>query len=132
MARARDMQRTTATPYRGRGPGGVLTEQDARELLAEHAHSGLTFQEFTLSKGLVPQRLQWWKSKLTRPAAPPVPMASFVPVAVPGAAPTAPPPPAGPAAGFVVAFSGGRTLHVPPDFDPAALARLLRVLTETL
>jgi hypothetical protein len=109
----------------GSGPGGTLTEKDARALLAEQARSGLTLPDFARSKGLSPQRLFWWRTKFARQKAPPAPP-TFVPVAVA-------PPPAARAAGtaaFELVLPHGGTVRIPPDFAPDALARLLRVLAE--
>ncbi len=57
---------TTVPPYVGRGPGGLIIEDEARELLEELAASGLTAVAFCLGKGLHSQRLSWWKSRLAR------------------------------------------------------------------
>lgn len=123
--------------YVGRGPNGTLTKEEARRLLAEQAGSGLTLQAFALGKGLVPQRLSWWKTKLPGrdPSRPELTSATFLPVAVepartparPGAKPAAIPSPPG---AFGLGLADGRTLHIPPDFEATSLARLLRVLGE--
>src|SRR5262249_11590964 len=63
------------------------TEADARGVLAEWERSGKTLEAFARSRGLVPQRLAWWKKRL-RAARPETSAAlTFVPAAVIGAAP---------------------------------------------
>jgi len=63
------MSDTTSSPSPsavvGGGPGGTLTEAEARALLEEQPRSGLSFTEFARSKGLPMQRLGWWKARLT-------------------------------------------------------------------
>jgi hypothetical protein len=67
--------------------GTHWTEADARGVLAEWEHSGKTLEAFARSRGLVPQRLAWWKKRL-RGARPQTSTAlTFVPAAVIGAAP---------------------------------------------
>jgi len=64
------------------------TEADARRVLAEWEGSGKTLEAFARSRGLVPQRLAWWRKRL-RVARPETNTAlTFVPAAVIGAAPT--------------------------------------------
>ena len=40
------------------------TESDARRVLAEWERSGHTLEAFARSRGLVPQRLAWWRKRL--------------------------------------------------------------------
>ena len=62
------------------------TEADARGVLAEWKHSGKTLEAFARSRGLVPQRLAWWRKRL-RVAGPQTSTAlTFAPAAVIGAA----------------------------------------------
>ena len=42
------------------------TEADARGVLAEWERSGKTLEAFARSRGLVPQRLAWWKKATAR------------------------------------------------------------------
>lgn len=135
---------TTAIPrFRGSGPGGTLTEADARTLLAEHARSGRSLKSFAASRGLTGERLGWWRGRFrdadaaTRSG----PEVSFVPVtlAPPAVAPIAPRlPPSPPVApspattAYELVLGGAHTLRIPADFHDASLARLLRVLTEAL
>jgi len=65
------------------------TEADARRVLAEWEGSGKTLEAFARSRGLVPQRLAWWRKRL-RAARPQTNTAlTFVPAAVISAAPAA-------------------------------------------
>ena len=62
------------------------TEADARGVLAEWKRSGKTLEAFARSRGLVPQRLAWWRKRL-RVAGPETSTAlTFAPAAVIGAA----------------------------------------------
>jgi hypothetical protein len=134
-------------PYVGSGRNGLITEDEARSLLEEHARSGLTLRDFAASRGLNPQRLDWWRAKFagkhrprprrsrsqpTGPAAPP----RFVPLVV--ARDASPTRRTAPSAGVVHAAPApyvldlGRdlTLCIPHDFRDDALARIVRVLRE--
>ena len=119
-------------PFVGHGPDGTLTAQDARELLAEWATSGATLADFARGKGMLPQRLGWWKTKFARQAPPPrdsppprpASAKPFLAVRVESA--SAVPPPIHDAPFEVVL--GARTLRVPQRFSAPALAELLSVL----
>lgn len=152
MARSSPESTTAITPFRGSGPGGTLTEADARKLLDEHARSGRSLKSFAESRGLTGERLGWWRGRfrdadLSSTAPRPVPEVAFVPVtlatpadAPPADAPPAPLSPRAPAptattratAAYELMLSGAHTLRIPADFQDASLARLLRVLTEPL
>ena len=134
-------------PFLGSGPNGTLTEVDARTLLDEQAHSGLSFQHFAFARGLSPQRLSWWKSKFEgkhppraarrprgkkpRPAASPrfIPVFANTAPLTRGAAPTAAIVPAARSA-YELALGGALTLRIPHDFADDTLARIVRVLQE--
>lgn len=96
------------------------TEADARRVLADWERSGITLEAFARSRGLVPQRLAWWRKRLrtTRPKA--ITSLTFVPAAVIGGGAAA-----GPAAmirlphGIVIELEGATPNWV------AALAREL-------
>jgi len=63
------------------------TEADARRVLADWERSGDSLEAFARSRGLVPQRLAWWRKRL-RAARPEASTAlTFIPAAVIGAAP---------------------------------------------
>ena len=137
-------------PYVGRGPNGLITEDEARSLLEEHARSGMSLRDFAISRGLNPPRLDWWRakfagkhrprpprsrSKSTGPSGPTAPP-RFVPVVVArDATParrTAPPAAVDHAAHALYELDLGRglTLRIPHDFRDDALARIVRVLRE--
>jgi len=48
------------------------TETDARRVLDDWERTGGTLESFTRSRGLVPQRIAWWRNRLRdrQPAAP--------------------------------------------------------------
>jgi len=100
------------------------TEADTRSVLAEWEHSGETLEAFARSRGLVPQRLSWWKKRL-RAARPPTSKAlTFIPAAVTGTAPASTATPTPTAAirlphGMVIEIEGASPTWV------AALAREL-------
>lgn len=139
---AHDASRPPA-PFVGRGPNGQITEDEARALLDELGRSGLTLRDFTLARGIKPQRLSWWKSKLAgkhprRPSRPSrakaarsAPPPRFVPLVVDRPPPTvaveAAPAPRG---AYEVALGEALTLRIPHDFHDATLARIVRVLRE--
>jgi hypothetical protein len=65
------------------------TEADARSVLADWERSGDTLEAFARSRGLVPQRLWWWRKRL-REQPPETPKAlTFVPATVIGVEPIA-------------------------------------------
>jgi hypothetical protein len=66
------------------------TEGDARRVLAAWERSGDTLEAFARSRGLVPQRLAWWRKRLRAPRAEASTALTFVPAAVIGATPVAP------------------------------------------
>ena len=127
-------------PFVGSGPNGTLTEIDARTLLDEQAHSGLSFQHFAFARGLSPQRLSWWKSKFEgkhppraarrprgkkpRPAASP----RFIPVVAAATAPLTRRIVPAVRSAYELALGGALTLRIPHDFADDTLARIVRVL----
>lgn len=64
------------------------TEADARGVLDDWKRSGETLEAFARSRGLVPQRLAWWRKRLS--ASPAGPALTLVPAAVVGIEPAAP------------------------------------------
>ena len=98
------------------------TEADARRVLADWSRSGKTLEAFARSRGLVPQRIAWWKKRL-RAARPETSTAlTFVPAAVIGAAT------ADPAA--VVRLSHGIVIEI-DCVSPAWVAALARELVRS-
>lgn len=55
------------------------TAEDARRAFARQADSGLSVWEFARREGVDPQKLYWWRQRLTPAAAPP----AFVEIAAP-------------------------------------------------
>jgi len=98
------------------------TEADARGVLAEWEHSGKTLEAFARSRGLVPQRLAWWRKRL-RAARPQTSTAlTFVPATVIGAATV------GPAA--VIRLPHGVVIEI-EGVSPAWVAALARELARS-
>ena len=98
------------------------TSEYARQVLAHADQSGLTDHAFARQKGICPQRLWWWRKRLTEGATPAqTPAAPFVEVRLPAAMPRQP---------FAVQTRSGRTILVPAGFDAAELRRLLAALEE--
>lgn len=98
------------------------TESDARRVLAEWGRSGKSLEAFARSRGLVPQRLAWWRKRLRTSRHETSAALTLVPAAVIDAAPVAS---AGPAAmirlpdGIVIELEGASPSWI------AALAREL-------
>ncbi len=127
----------------GSGPGGLITETEARALLDELAGSGMTLRDFARSKGFKPQRLDWWRAKFAgkhkHRSRTKTPRAASAPRFVPVVAdthslthrtsPSAAVVPA-PRGLYELALPGAVTLRIPHDFHDESLARILRVLHE--
>jgi hypothetical protein len=118
----------------GSGPGGKLTEDDARALLAAWKASGSSLSAFARGRGLGAERLRWWKKRLSHSS--PDSQASssvrLLPVRVlarrEGVRPVGE---REQAAAFDVRIgSGAWSVRVPAEFDEPALRRLLATLTE--
>jgi hypothetical protein len=136
---------TEVEPFVGHGPGGTLTESEARALLAELKTSGMTMKAFAKARGMHPQRLSWWRGRFAkrspsatrrppgRPSKSPATAPRFLPVAVSAQSPPAAPrgPVAAAGSAYELALGADRTLRIPHDFHEDSLARLLRVLRET-
>ena len=89
------------------------TTEEASVVLAKHAASGLSVQQFALREGLNPERLYRWRRQLDTAA---VPASAFVEVR-PSRRPR-----------IEVVLRSGHVLFVPESVDEDALARLLQVL----
>lgn len=61
-------KRAEAKRASNEAPAKRWTEQDARRVLEEWEKSGETVAEFARLRGLVPQRLFWWRKRLERVA----------------------------------------------------------------
>jgi hypothetical protein len=66
------------------------TEADARRVLAEWERSGETLEAFARARGLVPQRLAWWRKRMREPRPEASTALTFVPAAVIGSGSAAP------------------------------------------
>jgi hypothetical protein len=104
---------------------GQWSEHEARGVLRAWRSSGLTLERFAKERGLVSQRLRWWRSKLEGASTPaaksPAPLA-LLPVQVTQPAP--------PKRGEPVAvyLRSGHIVKVGRGFDEEAFARVIAVL----
>ena len=102
---------------------GQWTEIEARGALEACERSGLGIEKFARSRGLVPQRLYWWKKKLASSAKAKARPLALLPVTV--AEPLA--------AGrrgepVTVLLRCGHMLKVGRDFDESVFARVVALL----
>ena len=98
---------------------GQWTEIEARGVLEALKRSGLGVEKFARSRGLVPQRLYWWKKKLGIGAADTSRVPALVPVRVTEARRGEP---------VTVLLRSGHMLKVGRDFDECAFARVVVLL----
>jgi hypothetical protein len=101
---------------------GQWTEVEARSVLGAWRKSGLSIETFARSRGLVPQRLYWWKKKLGFGADGSRPVA-LLPVSV-----TATGADARRGEPVTVLLRSGHMLKVGRDFDEVAFARIVTLL----
>jgi hypothetical protein len=97
---------------------GQWTEVEARSVLGAWKKSGLSIERFARSRGLVPQRLHWWKKKLGVDRA-----LALLPVRVAEArieARRGEP--------VTVLLRSGHMIKVGRDFDESAFARVVALL----
>jgi hypothetical protein len=99
---------------------GQWTEIEARGILEALKRSGLGVEKFARSRGLVPQRLYWWKKKLGIKASR---VPSLVPVHVTEARMDA-----RRGEPVTVLLRSGHMLKVGRDFDESAFARVVALL----
>lgn len=93
------------------------TAQRWQRLIDLQAQSGLSVRAFAVERGVNPNTLAWWKSRLGRTAC----MPSFLPVQI---VPSSPPP-----VGHIeIGLRSGRVVRVHGDVDAAALRRILAAL----
>ena len=102
---------------------GQWTEVEARSVLDALKRSGLSIEKFARSRGLVAQRLYWWKKKLGILRAPPSIAPALVPVRV-----TGPRAEARRGEPVTVLLRSGHILKVGRDFDEIAFARVVELL----
>jgi hypothetical protein len=101
---------------------GQWTEIEARGVLEAWKRSGVGIEKFARSRGLVPQRLWWWKAKLGfNKAANPTP--ALVPVRI-----TEPRTEARRGEPVTVLLRSGHMIKVGRDFDESAFARVVALL----
>lgn len=107
---------------------GQWSEHEARGVLSAWRKSGQPLETFAKERGLVPQRLRWWKNKLEGKTAAlvrtPSPLA-LLPVQVTESSP--------PKRGEPVAvyLRSGHIVKVGRGFDEEAFARVVAVLEGT-
>jgi hypothetical protein len=113
---------------------GQWSEHEARGVLSAWRKSGLTLERFANERGLIPQRLRYWKARLegkstavVRSQAP----IALVPIQVSSSAPPASSAPsAQPKRGEPVAvyLRSGHIVKVGRGFDEEAFSRVVAVL----
>ncbi len=99
-----------------------------RQVLADWEASGLSQAEFCRQQDLKAVTFAWWKRRLKgsagarsasgAPAAQSAGRSAFVELALPARG----------AVGYELVLPGGACLHLPVDFDPERIARLVQVL----
>lgn len=65
------------------------TEADAQRVLDEWRRSGTTLEAFARARGLVPQRIAWWRKRLADRVPLPTTALTLIPAAVIGSEPAA-------------------------------------------
>lgn len=101
----------------------MATRSEWDERLRRWAKSRMSIEAFAAREGIDPQRLKWWRWKLSGSPAPSASAPRFVPVRVvespveqvPGGA------------ALEVVLTNGRVVRVPAGFDAAALERVLAI-----
>ena len=101
---------------------GKWSEVEARGFLEAFNRSGLSLQQFAVERGIVPQRLRWWKYRLSRTVAPveKEELSAVVPVRLKAAASRGEP--------VTVLLRTGHMLKVSHGFDEDAFARVVALL----
>ena len=98
---------------------GKWSEVEARGILEAWHRSGATMESFAKQRGIVPQRLRWWRYRLKQMAdkgAPP----ALMPVQLKAPAPRGEP--------VTVLLRTGHMLKVSHGFDEEAFARVVALL----
>ena len=98
------------------------SELEARSVLAAWRASGVSVERFATARGLVPQRLRWWKKKLEAGAGSRKSMA-LLPVQVVGASETTRGTP------IQVILPSGHIVRVGRGFDEDTFARVMAILS---
>lgn len=106
---------------------GQWSEHEARGVLSAWRKSGLSVERFAEQRGLVPQRIYWWRKKLEGPsktAAAASTALALLPVQVkPQPRPRGEP--------IAVFLRSGHVIKVGRGFDEEAFARAIAVLEDT-
>ena len=103
---------------------GQWSEHEARGVLVAWRKSGLSIERFAKERGLVPQRVRWWKNKLqgTTTAIVRTQSLALLPVQVTESAPAKRGEP------VAVYLRSGHIVKVGRGFDEEAFARVVAVL----
>lgn len=101
------------------------TEADARRVLANWERSGDSLEAYARSRGLVPQRLAWWRKRLRTSRPETSTAVTFVPAAVIGVAPTS-----AATATAVIRLADGTVIEI-DGASPAWVAALARELARS-
>lgn len=104
---------------------GQWSEHEARGALVAWRKSGLSIERFAKERGIVPQRLRWWKAKLEGKSTALVTRSSslaLLPVQVTASAPSKRGEP------VAVYLRSGHIVKVGRGFDEEAFARVVAVL----
>jgi hypothetical protein len=107
---------------------GQWSEHEARSILIAWRKSGMSIERFAKERGLVPQRIRWWKAKLEGKNTALVRSESslaFLPVQVTESAPTKRGEP------VAVYLRTGHIVKVGRGFDEEAFARVVALLEGT-
>lgn len=107
---------------------GQWSEHEARGVLVAWRKSGLSIERFAKERGLVPQRIRWWKAKLEGKNTALVRSGSSIallPVQVTESAPSKRGEP------VAVYLRSGHIVKVGRGFDEEAFARVVAVLEGT-
>jgi hypothetical protein len=94
---------------------GHWSEVEGRAVVAAWEKSGLTVEQFAKARGLIPQRIRWWRKRLERTDTTP----KLVPVQLVEAKRGEP---------VTVLLRSGHMLKVGRGFDEDAFARVVAVL----
>lgn len=107
---------------------GQWSEHEARGVLSAWRKSGLPLERFAKERGLVPQRLRWWRSKLDGKSTALLPSAApltLLPVQVTEPAPSKRGEP------VAVYLRSGHIVKVGRGFDEEAFVRVVALLEGT-
>ena len=101
------------------------SEHEARGVLAAWRKSGLSVERFAEERGLVAQRIRWWRKKLEGDGPPPAKAGAMALLPVSVAAPATAPKRGEPVA---VYLRGGQVIRVGRGFDEEAFRLVVAIL----